>query len=108
MLEVLLIDDDEKLGPLLTEYCERYGIGITAATLPSIGLERLRRDDFDAVILDVMLPEMDGFELVRRIRYGTVPQYKDVPILMLTGQDTEDNVQKGRFHKINGFIITFR
>ncbi len=81
MLDALLIDDDEKLAPLLTEYCERYGIRITAATLPSIGLERLQQVYFDAVILDVMLPEMDGFEVCRTIR-----QSNEIPIIMLTAR----------------------
>jgi len=57
------------------------------------------------VISDIEMPEMDGYELTRRIRYGTVPQYKDIPILILTGQDTDTNVKKARIHKIDGFIV---
>ena len=81
MLNVLLIDDDEKLGPLLVEYCEPYDIKITPVTLPSVGLERLKSDDFEAVILDVMLPEMNGFEVCRTIRQSSV-----IPIIMLTAR----------------------
>lgn len=81
MLNVLLIDDDEKLAPLLTDYCGRYGIEITAAQLPSVGLSRLKETVFDGVILDVMLPEMDGFEVCRAIR-----RQSDVPIIMLTAR----------------------
>ena len=81
MLDVLLIDDDEKLAPLLTEYCERYGITVSAAGLPSVGLQRLAKGKFDAVILDVMLPEMDGFEVCRTIRSTS-----DIPVIMLTAR----------------------
>lgn len=81
MLDVLLIDDDEKLAPLLTEYCERYGIRISAEQLPSTGLSRLDRGAYDAVILDVMLPEMDGFEVCRLIR-----SQNDIPVIMLTAR----------------------
>lgn len=81
MLDVLLIDDDKKLGPLLIEFCKPYGIQITHAMLPSDGLERLMLDEFEAVILDVMLPEMDGFEVCRTIR-----QSSDIPIIMLTAR----------------------
>lgn len=81
MLNALLIDDDEKLGPLLTEYCERYGIQITHKLLPSSGLLSLQDGSFDAVILDVMLPEMDGFEVCRTIR-----QNNEIPIIMLTAR----------------------
>ncbi len=88
MLEVLLIDDDEKLAELLQEYCAMYDIRIQAAQLPSAGLNRLRESAFDAVILDVMLPEMDGFEVCRTIR-----QFSEVPIIMLTARgDLTDRV----------------
>lgn len=81
MLQVLLIDDDEKLGALLSEYCQRYAITISHANLPSIGFERLANESFDAIILDVMLPEMDGFEVCRTIR-----QTSEIPIIMLTAR----------------------
>ena len=66
------------------------------------------RGFFDLVISDIEMPEMAWFELVRRIRYGVVPRYKDIPILMLTGHSTEGNVQKGKFHKIQGFTSSRR
>ncbi len=81
MSKVLLIDDDQKLAPLLTEYCVRYGIQISAAQLPSIGLKMLQEESFVGVILDVMMPEMDGFEVCRKIR-----QFSDIPIIMLTAR----------------------
>lgn len=88
MLEVLLIDDDEKLAPLLKDYCARYDISITSAIRPSIGLASLKTARFDAVILDVMLPEMDGFEVCRTIRSTS-----DIPIIMLTARgDVTDRV----------------
>jgi len=88
MLNVLLIDDDEKLAPLLKDYCARYDISITSAIKPSIGLEALKAENFDAVILDIMLPEMDGFEVCRTIRTNS-----DIPIIMLTARgDVTDRV----------------
>lgn len=81
MIRVLLIDDDEKLAPLLCEYCAMYDISIDAALLPSAGLEKLRNGDYDAIILDVMLPEMDGFKLCRKIR-----EHYDTPVIMLTAR----------------------
>jgi len=81
MLDVLLIDDDDKLAAVLVEYCEKFGIRIQSETLPSKGLERLGHDRFDAVILDVMLPEMDGFEVCKIIRRSNT-----IPIIMLTAR----------------------
>lgn len=81
MHRILLIDDDEQLGPPLAAYFQRYELQLTHATRPSTGLALLRAGGFDAAILDVMLPEMDGFELCRTIRKDS-----DLPILMLTAR----------------------
>jgi two-component system, OmpR family, response regulator len=81
MPRVLLIDDDEDLAPPLATYLRRFDFDLEAAHRPSAGLQRLAEGEFDAVILDVMLPEMDGFEVCRRIR-----QSSDIPVLMLTAR----------------------
>jgi OmpR family response regulator RpaB len=81
MNRILLIDDDEQLGPPLAVYFQRFELQLVHATRPSEGLERLRSGGFDAAILDVMLPEMDGFELCRTIRKDS-----DIPIIMLTAR----------------------
>lgn len=88
MHRVLLIDDDEQLGPPLATYFQRFELSLTHALRPSEGLQRLRAGGFDAAILDVMLPEMDGFELCRTIR-----KESDIPIVMLTARgDVMDRV----------------
>jgi len=81
MHRILLIDDDTQLGPPLTAYFARFDLGLDCALSPSAGLARLSRGGVDAVILDVMLPEMDGFALCRAIRRDS-----DIPILMLTAR----------------------
>jgi two-component system OmpR family response regulator len=81
MHRILLIDDDELLAPPLAAYLQRFDMQLESATRPSVGLARLRAESFDAAILDVMLPEMDGFELCRAIRKDS-----DVPIIMLTAR----------------------
>ncbi|MDP9046003.1 MAG: response regulator transcription factor [Pseudomonadota bacterium] len=88
MRRILLIDDDELLGAPLAAFFARYDFRLDAALRPSAGLERLRAVHYEAAILDVMLPEMDGFELCRTIR-----RESDVPILMLTARgDVMDRV----------------
>ena len=81
MNRILLIDDDENLGPPLATYFQRFELQLVHATRPSVGLALLRGGGFDAAILDVMLPEMDGFELCRTIRKDS-----DIPIVMLTAR----------------------
>lgn len=88
MHRILLIDDDENLGPPLATYFQRFELTLTHALRPSVGLALLRHNPFDAAILDVMLPEMDGFELCRTIR-----KESDIPIVMLTARgDVMDRV----------------
>lgn len=88
MHSVLLIDDDGKLAEVLCEYCAQFGIQLDPALLPSDGLTKLQNNHYDAVILDVMLPEMDGFEVCRRIR-----KTHDLPIVMLTARgDVTDRI----------------
>jgi OmpR family response regulator RpaB len=88
MPRLLLIDDDEQLGAPLAAYFRRFEFDLQHATRPSEGLKRLRAGDFDVAILDVMLPEMDGFELCRTIR-----KESNIPIVMLTARgDVMDRV----------------
>jgi two-component system OmpR family response regulator len=88
MPRLLLIDDDEQLGAPLAAYLRRFEFDLQHATRPSEGLKCLRGGGFDAAILDVMLPEMDGFELCRTIR-----RESSIPIVMLTARgDVMDRV----------------
>ncbi|HRH88219.1 MAG TPA: response regulator transcription factor [Rubrivivax sp.] len=81
MHRILLIDDDELLAPPLATYLRRFDMQLDSATRPSEGLAKLQAARYDAAILDVMLPEMDGFELCRTIR-----KRSSLPILMLTAR----------------------
>jgi DNA-binding response OmpR family regulator len=88
MTRILLIDDDEKLGQLLGAYFARFDMELTAAIRPSQGLELLRKEQPDLVVLDVMLPEQDGFEVCRTIR-----KTSSVPVVMLTARgDVTDRI----------------
>ena len=78
---ILLIDDDAHLAAPLAAYLRRFDFDLDAALTPSAGLARLAAGGIDAVILDVMLPEMDGFAVCRQIR-----QTSDVPVIMLTAR----------------------
>src|SRR5437763_11997510 len=78
---VLLIDDDEALGALLTEYLGQFGFAVKAVAQPEEGLAALAADPPDIVVLDVMLPGMDGFAVCRKVR-----ETSRVPIVMLTAR----------------------
>ncbi len=84
MPRILLIDDDELLGPPLAAYLQRFEMVLECAWRPSAAFARLAQGGIDAVILDVMLPEMDGFEVCRRLR--AEPTTRELPVLMLTAR----------------------
>ena len=80
---------------------------ISTATNGVEGIDVLTGADpmIDLVICDINMPEMDGYEFVRRVRLGAVQGYMEIPILMLTGDDSDANVQSAKVHKVDSFIL---
>lgn len=89
-LPLLLVDDDRKLCELMTASLADSGFAITSAHSGVEALAQLHQQTWHAVLLDLMLPEMDGFELLRRIR-----ETSDVPVLMLTARGEDHNCIQG-------------
>ena len=88
MSNILIIDDDKELTDLLSEFLSDYKFNVTAYHNPIEGLEHLKKGVEDLVILDVMLPEMDGFNVLRSIR-----EHSEIPVMMLTAKgDVSDKV----------------
>jgi len=83
-LRVLVIDDDRKLCRLIADYLGPLGYEVAAAHTGPEGAERATAEPWHAVILDVMLPGLDGFEVLKQIRRSS-----DVPVLMLTARGDE-------------------
>jgi DNA-binding response OmpR family regulator len=83
-IRLLMVDDDVKLCRLVREYLEPLGFEVSAAHTGLEGLDRALREPFQAVILDLMMPGLDGYEVLRRLRAKS-----NVPVLMLTGRGEE-------------------
>jgi DNA-binding response OmpR family regulator len=81
---ILMIEDDRNLAGMVAEYLGAMGMKLTIRSTASEGLKAVRQGGFEAVILDVMLPDLDGFEVCRRLRAES-----DLPILMLTARGEE-------------------
>lgn len=86
----LLIDDDAKLASLVAEYLGNNEVDVTVAPDGERGLQALKKGHFDVVLLDIMLPGVDGLEVCRRIR--ALPERAQTPVLMLTAKG--DDVDK--------------
>lgn len=78
---LLLIDDDAELGALMRDFFRDQDIDVTAAQNGVEGLELALHGGFDLILLDVMMPGLDGFEVLRRLR-----EQRDTPVLMLTAR----------------------
>ena len=83
-MRVLVIDDDPRLGELLRGYLEQNGVTVVVALDGAKGLAALSAQIFDAVVLDVMMPGMDGLEVCKRIRTTS-----RIPVVMLTAKGDE-------------------
>lgn len=90
MSEILIIEDEEAIAELEKDYLELSGFGITIENDGNKGLELALKKDFDLVILDLMLPGTDGFEICRQIR-----QKKDLPIIMVSAKKDEIDKIRG-------------
>jgi DNA-binding response OmpR family regulator len=84
MPRILLVEDDASLATMVAEYLGGFGFQVTRAGDAATALATLHRSPADAVVLDVMLPDQDGFEVCRKLR-----QHSDVPIVMLTARGAE-------------------
>ena len=89
MERLLVVDDDAELCQLVTRYLTREGFEISWAPSGAVGIERALADDYSLIMLDVMMPDTDGFEVLRHIR-----RQSRTPVLMLTARgDTRDRIR---------------
>jgi DNA-binding response OmpR family regulator len=90
-MRILIVEDDRKLARQLKKGLEEHGHSVTVASDGRDGLEAAKQGEFDVLVLDVMLPGLDGFSIVRRLRAAE----STTPILLLTARDTSEDVVTG-------------
>lgn len=83
-ISALLVDDDAKLCGLLRDYLEGFGFSLDVAEDASSGLEKAVANEYDVILLDMMLPDMDGLDVLRRLR-----EIGSTPIVIFSAQDEE-------------------
>ena len=93
MVEVLLVEDDEAIGDLVKYNLERQGFSVDWVLDGKEALERLKEKKYDIIILDLMLPSVDGLELCQKVRQEG--KNKETPIIVLTALGDEDTKVKG-------------
>src|SRR5215831_20735904 len=90
-MRILIVEDDRKLAHQLKKGMEEQGHCVVVASDGTEGLEAAKHGNFDVLVLDVMLPGLDGFSIVRRLRGAK----NATPILLLTARDAADEVVVG-------------
>ncbi len=90
---ILIVDDDELVLIALRELLKAEKYDVQTFSRGSEALKILDREDFDLLILDIVMPEMDGFELCKMIREKE--KYKEKPILFLTAKNQEEDIKRG-------------
>ena len=90
MIKALLIDDDQKLGDLLTNYLKTFDINLSVVNDPREGMTTINDLDPDLLILDVMMPHINGFDLCKKIR-----EESNKPIIILSARGEADDKVKG-------------
>ena len=90
---ILVVDDDENILSLERTILEQKGFDVTAATGGADALKLLAAQVFDLVLLDVMMPEIDGFTVCRKIKED--PRLKDVPVIFLTAKGGGEALAEG-------------
>ena len=103
MSQVLIVDDSPSIRALLSSVLQKAGFDVTSANDGKEGLETAKGFDYDLVITDVNMPEMNGIELLSCLR--KLPSYSFKPILILTTEFSQEMKQKGKDAGATGWLV---
>ena len=101
MLKILIVEDDRELQQLFSHVLLRDGYAVTGVSNGREGLEAMNQSYYDLIISDVMMPVMDGFQMVRRLRESG----NSTPVLMITAKDTFDDMRQGFLSGTDDYMV---
>jgi DNA-binding response OmpR family regulator len=90
---VLVVDDEEMIRKFLRIYLTKWGFEVREAGDGEQAVEKLNDDDFDLLICDIMMPNMNGWQVLKEVKSN--PRTKDIPVIFLTAKDREADIVKG-------------
>jgi len=103
MKKILIIEDDPFLSEVYAAKFSQSGFQTEVALDGKKGMERIKADKPDLIILDIVLPKMDGFELLKKIKED--PELKEIPVVLLTNLGQKNEVEKGLSLGADEYII---
>ena len=100
-LKVLVVDDEEDFVELIKMRLEAKGYDVIVAFNGNDGLEKIKKEGPDAVLLDILMPGPDGIKILKRIRRDN----KDLPVFIVTAFSNEERFDKAKRYNVSGFIV---
>ncbi len=100
-LKILVVDDEPEFVELIKMRLEDNGYDVVTAFDGKEGLEKIKSESPDAVLLDILMPGLDGIEALKKIRRSN----KDLPVFIVTAFSNEERFEKARKHNVSGFIV---
>ena len=100
-MRLLVVEDEKKLNDLITKKLEKEYYGVDSCFDGEEAVRYVEGTEYDAIILDIMLPKLDGFEVIKRIRV----KKNKVPILLLTARDNIDDKVKGLDYGADDYLV---
>lgn len=102
MAKILVIDDSKTIREVTKETLEEAGHSVIMAEDGNLGLEMARKENPDLIILDVMLPKLDGYQICRMLKFDE--KYKHIPIIMFTSRSAEEDKKIGQDVKADDYV----
>ena len=99
---VLVVEDDKIMGQMVAEILDDIGFEVTTAPSGRIAFEKLQHHSVDFIVLDILLPEMDGFEVYSKLQAD--PDTKDIPVMIITAWADERHIEKASRVGIRHFL----
>ena len=101
MMKLLIVEDDQQLQQMFIRILNKHGYSAVGVSNGQLALDALDKDYFDLIITDIMMPEMDGFELVQQLR----DVGNKIPILMITAKDAFDDMSLGFRYGVDDYMV---
>ena len=99
---VLVIEDDKIMGQMVTEILDDIGFDVTTASSGMVAFEKLKQESIDFIVLDILLPEMDGFEIYTKLQED--PATREIPVMIITAWSDEKNIERASQLGIKHFL----
>jgi len=91
--KVLIVDDEEVIRKLLRIHLVKWGYEVREAVDGTQAIEQIGKDDFDLLICDILMPNMDGWQVLKEVKSN--PKTKDMPVIVLTAKNQDNDMFKG-------------